>query len=262
MQGRTDQAIAKYREAIGHPRTHDTYDRARLDAYDHLLAILRQRGDIDAMEALHKQRTQEFGPHNCYAAEYALFLVQDRGTPIPAIELAKQALDAPCGAEAARQVLGIAYYSAWAGAAEGQRNELLNQARAFLPAGPYQMYVLSTNERTATVVRQLLAGGESIDQRDNRRMNALAYALQHQDLGAARRLLRSGAHPDAPVGEGDMPVALLPVISSDFEGIRLMQQFGVDYAKLRYQGTTALDRARQMGDRRLIDALDRKANSL
>lgn len=33
MQGKTDQAMQKYREAVTRPLSHDTYDRARLDAF-------------------------------------------------------------------------------------------------------------------------------------------------------------------------------------------------------------------------------------
>jgi tetratricopeptide (TPR) repeat protein len=36
-EGKTDQAVIKYRQTISSPMTHDTYDRARLFAYDKLL---------------------------------------------------------------------------------------------------------------------------------------------------------------------------------------------------------------------------------
>jgi Tfp pilus assembly protein PilF len=55
MQGKLEPAIQKYREAVKRPREHDTYDRARLDAYAHLLPLLEQRKDLDGMEALLKQ---------------------------------------------------------------------------------------------------------------------------------------------------------------------------------------------------------------
>jgi hypothetical protein len=58
-----------------------------------------------------------------------------------------------------------------------------------------------------------------------------------------------------------MPVALLPVVRGSFEGIRLMQQFGTDYARLTYQGATAIEHAKRMGDQRLLEALGRSTRS-
>jgi tetratricopeptide (TPR) repeat protein len=52
MEGKTDRAILKYRQAITHPMTHDTYDRARATAYSQLLDVLKARKDPDAMEVL------------------------------------------------------------------------------------------------------------------------------------------------------------------------------------------------------------------
>ena len=262
MQGKFQPAEQKYREAVTRPRTHDTYDRARLDAYQHLLALLDRRKDADGMEALQKQRADEFGPGSCYSADYARFMLQQRGDAAAAIALARQAVEGRCGDPAAREVLGLAHYVAWSGAAGPQRDESLHQARVFLPGGPRVLYQLATSERTVAAVQQLKATGEAIDQLDNRKFNALAYALERRDLEAARRLLRLGARPDTLVGEADMPVALLPVISADLDAVRLMRQFRVDYSKLRFQGSTAIDHAKRIGDRRLLEALGRETGAL
>src|SRR5688500_12191903 len=135
--------------------------------------------------------------------------------------------------------------------------ESLHQARVYLPAGPRLLYQLATSDRTVGAAKRLIDDGESIGQRDNHKLDALAHALKARDHAAARRLLRLGARPEALVGDHEMPVALLPVVTSDFDGIRLMQQFGVDYAKLRFRGLTAIDHARRIGDQRLLEALDR-----
>jgi tetratricopeptide (TPR) repeat protein len=262
MQGKLEPAVQKYREAVTRPRTHDTYDRARLDAYERLLALLHKRQDLDGMEALHKQRAQEFGPGSCHSASYARFMLQQRGDAAAAITLARQAVEGSCSRPFAREALGLAHYVAWAGATGTARDEALHQARVFLPAGPRLLYQLAASERTVVALRQLKAAGESLDLRDNYRFTALAYALQEQDLDTARRLLRLGARPDAAIGPDDMPVALLPVISGDIAAIRLMQQFRVDYAKLRHQGATAVDHAKRIGDRRLLEALTPQSGAL
>jgi hypothetical protein len=89
-----------------------------------------------------------------------------------------------------------------------------------------------------------------------------ADALQERDHAAARRLLQLGARVDTTITEGEFPVALTPVMSEDIEGVRMMQKFGVDYSKLRYQGRTAIDEAKRTGNRRMLEALDPKLNSL
>ena len=77
-----------------------------------------------------------------------------------------------------------------------------------------------------------------------------------------RRLLQLGAKPDAPEGAQRMPAALIPVLARDADGIRLMQEAGIDYAKLRFQGTTALDYARSQGDEELLKLLDPRGGKL
>ena len=262
MQGKSQGAADKYREALGRPRTHDRYDRARLEAYRQLIALLERRKDLDGMDALYKQQAAEFGPGSCSNSEYSRFLLQQRGDTAGAIALAREVLNQRCTDRTTREVLGMALYVDWANATTSDRSESLNQARVFLPTGPRLMYLLATGDRTAGAAKQLVASGESIDQRDNAQVNALAYALQARDYAATLRLLRLGARPDATVSFEDIPVALLPVLSRDHDGIRLLRRAGVDYSKIRYRGVSALDYARQTGDRRLMETLDPKLRSI
>jgi tetratricopeptide (TPR) repeat protein len=262
MLGKTDQAMAKYREAIAHPMTHDTYDRARNQAYVRLLALLDQRKDYDGMEALYKQRVAEFGPGACYTVDYAKFKLQVRGDAQGAIDLARGALNQNCEDSGARRVLGMANYVAWASAESPRQSEALNEARVFLPPGPLALYMLATGERSLPALKKLLRSGEKIDERDSENMTALAYALQDGDLSAARRLLALGAQPDLPVGPAGMPVALVPVIEGNVDGIRLMQHSGVDYSKLRFHGASALEFARRSGNKELINVIIAKGTTL
>jgi len=262
LQGKTDAAMAKYREAVSRPMTHDTYDRARADAYTKLLKMLEERKDFDGMETLYKQRIAEFGPGSCYSSDYARFLLQQRGDTQGAIDLAHRALGQDCEDSAAREVLGLAEYMKWAETPGPERIESLNQARIFLPSGPRPLYLLSTSERTVPAAKQLIASGEQIDQRDNEKLTALAYALKNQDLPAAQRLLTLGARPDAPVGFQNLPVALMPVIEGNVESTRLMRRFGADYSKLRYRGVTAFEIARQSGNTAMLAALGHQGTAL
>jgi tetratricopeptide (TPR) repeat protein len=262
MQGKIEPAIQKYREGLARPRSDAANDRARLDTYWHLLALLERRKDVVGMEDLHKRRAEEFGPGSCYSADYSRFVLQQRGDSAAAVALARDAVEGQCRDARARTALGLAYYVAWASATDPQRLESLNQARVFLPAGPRVLYLLAGSERTMGAAKQLIAAGEAVDQKDNYKLNALAYALQERDHAAARRLLQLGARVDTTITEGEFPVALTPVMSEDIEGVRMMQKFGVDYSKLRYQGRTAIDEAKRTGNRRMLEALDPKLNSL
>lgn len=262
MQDRKDAAILKFREAVARPPTGNTYDRARQQAYGHLLYLLKARPDVDALEALYKQRAQEYAGVGCFHMDYARFLLLYRGDVETAANLARENTSTECGPSRAREVTGLGHYVTWAASKGAERSESLHRARAFLPVSPELFRQLATSDRSADVARQLVAAGEKIGMVDNQQLDALAHALRDGDTGAARRLLRLGARPDAPIGNDQMPAALIPVLSRDWDGIRLMQRSGIDYAKLRFQGTTAVDYARKAEDNRLLRALDPKAGSL
>jgi tetratricopeptide (TPR) repeat protein len=262
QQGKTSAAIAKYREVLGHPPKQDTYDRARRHAARRLMALLASSKDLDTVEALHKQLTSDYGADNCFGVGYARFLVQQRGDAAAAMGMARRASTSRCDEEAARRVLGLAHYLAWSQTKEPDRAEALRQARVVRPVGPALLYELAASEHTVPAIQQLIAEGERVDQVDNERVTALAYALRADDLPAARRLLRAGARPDALVGFEQMPLALMPVLTGNLESIRLMQRSGIDYSKLRFKGMTALDHARSIHDAKLLQALDPKAGAL
>lgn len=255
-EGRDDQAMALYRKAIAHPLTHDyTYDRARAVAYARLLDLLGQRKDYDAMEPLYKQQIAEFGPGSCYSADYTRFLIQIRGDPQAAINLARRALNQSCNDTVSRQLLGLAEYMKYAESTGPAAQRALNQAHIFLPVGPMAFYLMAQSDRTIPAARRLLSSGEKIDEKDNAQLDALAYALANRDFAAARRLVKLGADPDMPVGRQQVPVALLPVFSADAPGVLAMRQVGVDYRRIRYHGVSAFDVAKRLGDRPLLKAL-------
>jgi len=262
LEGKPDQAILKYREVIQRSMRSDTYDRARLDAYSHLVALLRDRNDLDGMEALYKQRIQDFGSGSCYSAEYSLFMLNVRGDAQGAIDLTRRALKQNCDDSESRSILGLASYVKWATAEGAQSTAALNQARIFMPAGPTAFYRLASSDHTVPALEKLLTTGESLDVKDNQGMTALALAVEEHDAAAIKRLLTLGARADIPVGYGDTPLALLPVIEGEVETVRMLQQAGVDYSSIRYHGATAFDIAKQMGDDALLRVLGRKDHAL
>ena len=117
------------------------------------------------------------------------------------------------------------------------------------------LYMLATSDHTLPAAKQLIASGEPVDQQDNDKQTALAYALQKEDLEAAKRLMQLGARADALVGYERMPVALVPVMEGNVEAVRMMQKAGVDYSKLRFQDMSALDIAKASGNDEIVELL-------
>jgi tetratricopeptide (TPR) repeat protein len=259
MQGQTEAAVQKYREAIARPPSPGTYDNARWDAYWKLFALLKQRNDETGIGALLKQRAQEYPGSYCFSVDYARHLLLQRGEASEAQAVLRETPSPGCDESQKRSVEGLVRYVAWAGSGEPERAELLRQARAFQPVNSGLFYTLASSDKAMAIAKQLIAAGEKLGMQDEQQMDALAYALSNTDHSTARRLLRLGASPLAEVGPQKMPVALIPVINRDVEGIRLMQRSGVDFVKLRYQGATAVDHARKEGDVKLLQLLDPKS---
>jgi tetratricopeptide (TPR) repeat protein len=263
-QGKAYLAIAKYREAVARPEKEGNWN-ARTMAYDALLALLKQRKDYDGMEAVFTQRRADYGQNpSCFDAVDAQFRLNVRGDTQGAIKFARGALNFECPDDTPdrREILGLANYVEWARAKESESAAALNQARIYLPIGPQALYLLARSDKTVPAAKKLVATGEAIDQKDNEQMTALAHALDEKDYPAAERLLALGAHPDTPVSYALIPVALLPVMNDDVDGIRALQRAGVDYSKLSFRGVTALDYAKQTGNDELLEVLTRKAHTL
>ena len=111
-------------------------------------------------------------------------------------------------------------------------------------------------------MRKLIAAGEQIDQQDNAKLTALASSICIPESGFRRSQAPIGAQADTSVGQAGVPVALLPVLNADIEGVRLMRQNEVSYSKLRYRGATALEIAKGLGNPALLDALGGKETDL
>jgi Tfp pilus assembly protein PilF len=254
-EGKVDQGIEKYREAITKPRSKATYDRARLDAFEKLIMLFKKQQRNSEVEKLYQQRIAEFGEDGCFNAEFARYVLDQRGDANLAAELARKEIAGRCSTPESKEVLGLANYVAWAGATEPSAQDYLNQAHVNLPMGARTLYLLATSERMIPAIRKLIATGESIEQRDNRKWNALAHALKERDYLAVPRLVRLGSRVDSVVGYDDMPVSIIPVIQDDPEGIRLMKKLGVNYGSLKFHGVSIFEQIKRSGNQKLIDAI-------
>ena len=262
MQGNTAAAAQKYQRAVDEPPSDATYDIARRYAFARLIAITEDNGDFARAESLHKQRIADYGDSSCFGLAYAQFLLYARLDAASALARLRKLADVRCSGIDVNETMGVASYVLWAAAKEPERAGLLRQARVQMPAGPRLFLRLAGSDRTLGTARALVAAGERVDQIDNQQFTALGYALQARDLATARRLIGLGARPDAPVGAESVPAAFIPVVNRDLEGIKLMQRAGVNYATLKFRDFTALDHARQLQDRELLEALDPQGKSL
>lgn len=254
-QGRADEALEKYRQALAVKPTGDRMDQARESAYDRAIRLLERRSEADAAEALHRQHIADYPQFWCHPADYARFLALWRGDTAEA----QRQLDAAaqCDPEYRRTVGALVTYIAWSQAEAAPGTELLLKARALAPVSPRLMADLAISDRGVAVVRKLVASaGEKVDRTDGQQMNALAYALANGEIAAAERLLKAGARTDALVGQQPVPVALIPVMARQFDAIRLLRRAGVDYGRLRLDGVSVLEHVRRSGDQDLLRALE------
>jgi len=259
-EGKVDQGIEKYREAVNRPRSKATYDRARLDAFEKLITLLKKQQDDPGLEQLYRQRIAEFGEDGCFNAEFGRYVLQQRGDATLAAMLAKKEIAGGCSSSESKEVLGLANYVAWAGATEPFAQDYLNQAHVYLPMGARTIYLLATSERMIPAIRKLIAMGESIEQRDNRQWNALGHALKERDYLTVPRLIRLGSRVDSVVGYDEMPVSVIPIIQGDPEGIRLMKKLGVNYGSVKLHGVSILEQVKRSGNQKLIDAIGSGSN--
>lgn len=255
MQGKMDDAIKMYLKGVNHPPTNDTYDRAREDAYAKLISIYEGKRDLESVEKMHKNRVHDFGGVGCYVVKYAFFKIVERDDPDAAIDLLKDFNQFDCGNENSKEALGMAYYVKWAQSSGSQRMDFINRARIYFPIGAQLFYRLGSSASTLNAAKALANSGESIDQKDNNGMTALAYAIERREYDIAGRLVKLGGSPTALVGEQAVPVALIPVFNNDLEGVRLLRKLGVNYSVVNFQGVSAMNYARKIGNKKMLDVL-------
>jgi hypothetical protein len=260
MQDKTDAAVEKYMQAASAGRTYDTYDRARIDAYYHLFEILGKKSDLQVTDGLYKRRAEEYGDkHSCFHADYGKFRLTRFGDYEAGIANSKKAIADGCADDEVRNTLGMAYYFAWSKRHGDQKVNALNQARVFLPEGPELFYELARADLTSAIIPDLVKAGTSLTAKDNKKFSALAYALMRSDADAARRLAKLGSKFDDPVGIKEYPVGLIAVMRQDVNCVKMMKELGVDFTQLNFNGTNAIDYARQIRNKELSALIEHGA---
>lgn len=261
LRGKHEEAISTYLKAIASPRTYNTYDRARLDAYRKLFALLNTQEELSKADELYKRRAEEYPNSPCFLTEYAAFRISRFEDFQGALNAGRKAIDAGCDSTESRQIMGVANYLAWASTEGQQRDAYLSQAQIFFPESPQLIYLLSRNDSTSKVLSELKKQFISIDTKDNENYNALAYALMENDISSARRLIKLGAQPAEPVSEQEYPVALIPVFHQHTEGVQLLLENGVNLATMKYRGISALGYAEQLENPEIYQLIKSKSRT-
>jgi hypothetical protein len=262
VQKKDNLALEKYLHIIESNRTYDTNDRARLDAYAHIFMILEKQKLFDKMDSFYQKRADEFGKYPCFFADYALFRITHYGDHESGISNSKKAIDSGCNEAYARNILGISFYMAWSVLSGNEKNIAITQARVFLPEGPRLFYELARNEKTSKVIAKLIENGSSLSEQDNEKLSALAYALIENDIDAAKRLIGFGAKFDELVGHDQYPVAIIAFYNQNVKAIALMQETGVDFINIKFNGMNAVEYAKRLNNKAILEIVVKKRKYL
>jgi tetratricopeptide (TPR) repeat protein len=255
MQNKSALAAEKYTQALQGERPRNTYDRAREHAYRKLFKLYEKNEATERVEALHKQRVAEFPEQPCHLAEYAMFRTTRQSDAQSGKALARDAIANGCKRDIAKEAMGVSSYYLWASMSGEQAQSEQSQARINFPESPMLLAELAKFESGVPVIKKLVANGLQIDQAGNERSTALAVSLTKKEHAAARRLLRLGAKHTVKTQYGDYPLSLIPLMNNDIDGIKLMREYGVDYSKLKWGDTSAVEMARRFGSADLLKAL-------
>jgi len=257
MQGRVPESVAMYKKAVAGVRPYNTYDRARKDAYKHLIDIFTIGNEVESADALHLKRIAEYGGEACFAYNYAEFRQRHFDDADLVLDYARRALEAGCRYEASvRKVIGTAYYSKWSAAtAPDEKQSYLAQARLFFAEGPKLIYWLAQSDKTASIIKGVVSNGMSIDVADNDGITALAYAVKDDDLKAIERLIAMGGNPNATVGQEKMPLLAIAVLGNSKRSVEYLVSHGADVNAQVYGDASLLDIAEGMGYSDVADVL-------
>lgn len=255
-QKKPQLAKEKYLVAINSPKAYDSHDRAKIEAYRLLGLLLEKEKNYSELDVIYKKRAEEFEKYSCYYADYGQLRLTRFGDFNGGIENAKRAIDKGCSSDEARYILGMAYYTAWHNLAGSEKESALSQAGIFLPAGPQMLYELARYDETSKIIPALLKNGTSLKTEDNQKYNALAYALYADNSEAVERLVKYGAKFEDPITQYQFPVGLVAFERENLRAIKLMKNKGVNFSALKFNGMSAIDYARKLNNKDIIDVVE------
>ena len=111
----------------------------------------------------------------------------------------------------------------------------------------------------ADVTRLLLARGAKLNSAGPSGGDLLSIASRNADFPTTVALLEHGANPNA-TDKRDMPPLVAAVFSGSLPIVRKLLEHGAD-ARVRFEGRSAMDYARDAGDWEIVEALEARAQA-
>ena len=254
MEGKRRAAIEMYRKAIDAPKDLDTYERARQDAYERLLALLKDERQWQQADLLHEERIARYPDNGCYSASHAEFRLTRRGDFDGAIAIGAKALDHACtdGRIDTRLIFAMAYYTKWAaklarGGDAPEAEQLFGRGQALYSDMATLLYSLAGSQHTAAVIPAMKRRGIRIDSQDRDGVTALGYSIVNGDVAAGRTLIRFGSNVNQVLNPVGLTPLMLAASRGDREFVTLLLKSGADIKLRTRSGFTAKSFALERG---------------
>lgn len=235
MEGKRDASIAMYRKAVDAPKDLETYERARRDAYEHLLVLLENEKQWEAADKLYQERIDRYPDNGCFKASHAAFRIYRRGDYESAIVIGNKALMQECRDDRinTRLILATAYDAKWAkeqtGVGDAHKvGQSFDLAQALYADMTMLMYSLASSQHTEFVIPALKQRGILIDTQDRNGVTALGYSILNHDVAAARALIRYGANVNQIFNAEGITPLMLAASRGDRDFVILLMKNGAD----------------------------------
>jgi len=246
MEGKRQAAIEMYRKAVDAPKDLETYERARRDAYAHLLVLLETKKQWQDADALYQERIVRYPDNGCFKAAYAAFFLDRRGDYDHAIAVGTKALEQSCndGEVNTQLVLAKAYYTKWASELSRSTNtreadQSFSRGQALYSEMATLMYSLASSPHTAVVIPALKRRGIQIDTADREGITALGYSILNHDPAAALVLIRDGANVNQRLSQDGLTPLMVTASQGDREFVSLLMKNGADTRRKTVSGYNA-----------------------
>jgi len=252
------KAIAKYEKAIAFPPSSNSYDRARLESYRHLIDIHYANKNYTKIEFLYNQREADYPAKPCFYSDHAEFQIYQNFNNESTANLAKMAIDKGCNFHEAKNVLGLAYYLNWLHSTNADELKFISLARSFFPESAELYAALARSENTFEVLKKLNPK-TNLDVKNNHQLTALSLSLVNDDIPSAQRLIAFGANPNLTVGEKGFPIAFIPVFKQSETGVNLILRSSANLNRIRFDGDSIFEYAAKFPNKKIISLLNNKA---
>jgi len=246
MEGKQQAAIAMYRKAVDAPKDLETYERARQDAYEHLLVLLENNKQWQDADALYEARIARYPDNGCFKAEYAAFFLDRRGDYNHAIDIGTKALEQNCndGGINTQMILAKAYYTKWAtelshSANQREADQFFSRGQALYSEMATLMYSLASSQYTAVAIPALKRQGITIDTADRNGVTALGYSILNHDPAAGLTLIRYGANVNQRLNQDGLTPLMVAASQGDRQFVSLLLKHGADRRRKTMSGYSA-----------------------